>query len=144
MALLDALLLDPAPFNVWIAFRTDGIKGCGTAPTDPYDGSTQARFDGAMQEIATKYAGQKVVIHIGPGEFATKGYPASGGWEIKAGMRVIGSGMDATTLKLVSPSAGQNYAIAHTLSSGHEWRRIGVTHEYIHSDTATVREKLRS
>ena len=38
MSLLDALLLDPAPFNVWIAFRTDGIKGSGTA-SDPYDGS---------------------------------------------------------------------------------------------------------
>lgn len=39
MSLLDALLLDPAPFNIWIAKRTDGIKGTGTA-SDPYDGST--------------------------------------------------------------------------------------------------------
>jgi hypothetical protein len=36
MSLLDALLLDPAPFNVWIAYRTDGIKGAGTA-SDPYE-----------------------------------------------------------------------------------------------------------
>ena len=40
MSLLDTLLLDPTPFNVWIAFRTDGVKGSGTA-SDPYDGSTQ-------------------------------------------------------------------------------------------------------
>ena len=37
MPLTDALLLDPAPFNVWIAARTDGIKGCGTTPGDPFD-----------------------------------------------------------------------------------------------------------
>jgi hypothetical protein len=38
MSLLDALLLDPHPLNVWIACRTDGIKGSGTL-SDPYDGS---------------------------------------------------------------------------------------------------------
>jgi len=27
MGLTDAILLDPHPFNVWIACRTDGIKG---------------------------------------------------------------------------------------------------------------------
>ena len=47
MSLIDALLLDPAPFNVWIAARTDGIKGSGTA-SDPYDGSTAAKFDTRM------------------------------------------------------------------------------------------------
>jgi len=31
MALLDALLLDPYPFQIWIAKRTGGIKGSGTA-----------------------------------------------------------------------------------------------------------------
>lgn len=31
MLLLDALLLDPYRVNVWIAYRTDGIKGSGTA-----------------------------------------------------------------------------------------------------------------
>ena len=51
MSLLDALLLDPASFNAWIAYRSDGIKGSGTA-SDPYDGSTQIRFDGAMQTAA--------------------------------------------------------------------------------------------
>src|SRR6266853_2973868 len=39
MSLLDALLLDPTPFDVWIALRTDGAKGSGTQ-SDPYDGST--------------------------------------------------------------------------------------------------------
>jgi hypothetical protein len=38
MSLIDALLLEPYPLNVWIAYRTDGIKGSGTM-SDPYDGS---------------------------------------------------------------------------------------------------------
>ena len=38
MSLLDALLLEPSPFDVWIAYRTDAIKGCGTA-NDPYNGA---------------------------------------------------------------------------------------------------------
>ena len=44
MSLIDAFLLDPAPFEVWIVRRTDGLKGSGTA-SDPYDGSTAARLD---------------------------------------------------------------------------------------------------
>ena len=40
MSLLDALLLDPYRINVWIAYRTDGVKGSGTQ-NDPYDGSTK-------------------------------------------------------------------------------------------------------
>lgn len=39
MSLIDALLLEPVPFEVWIALRTDGQKGSGRID-DPYDGST--------------------------------------------------------------------------------------------------------
>jgi hypothetical protein len=60
MALLDALLLDSVPFNVWIAHRTDGIKGSGTA-SDPYDGSTQAKFDARMSELQPNTR-----VHLGP------------------------------------------------------------------------------
>jgi len=73
MSLLDALLLDPAPFNVWIAARTDGIKCSGTA-SDPFNGSDQARFDGMMHDIAALFPSQKVAIHLGPGTFITAGY----------------------------------------------------------------------
>lgn len=30
MSLLDAFMLDPHPFEVWIAYRIDGVKGSGT------------------------------------------------------------------------------------------------------------------
>jgi len=40
MSLFDDLLLDSVPFEVWIAWRADGIKGSGTIDV-PYDGSTR-------------------------------------------------------------------------------------------------------
>jgi len=40
VSLIDALLLEPSPLDVWIAVRTDGLKGSGTQ-SDPYDGSTK-------------------------------------------------------------------------------------------------------
>jgi hypothetical protein len=43
MSLLEALLLDSYRMNVWIAYRTDGVAGSGTQ-SDPFDGSTQAKF----------------------------------------------------------------------------------------------------
>ncbi len=39
MSLQDSFLTDPVPFNVWIAARTDGISGSGTA-SDPFNGVT--------------------------------------------------------------------------------------------------------
>src|SRR5436190_17999487 len=62
MPLIDALLLDPHAFNVWIAYRTDGIKGSGTI-NDPYNGSTQAAFDAAMASLPD---GKPVRVHLGP------------------------------------------------------------------------------
>jgi len=41
MSLMDELLLDPYPLDVWIAARTDGVVGSGSED-DPYDGSTKA------------------------------------------------------------------------------------------------------
>ena len=40
MSLLEALLLEPAPFDTWVAYRHDGVKGSGTL-NDPWDGSTK-------------------------------------------------------------------------------------------------------
>jgi len=121
MSLLDALLLDPAPFNIWIAARTDGIKGSGTA-SDPYNGSTQARFDSVMQTIAGLFPGQKVAIHLGPGEFITAGYAESDGnaWEIKAGMRILGSGRGVTTLKRATGSSS-GFVLGHDLATAADY-----------------------
>jgi len=196
MALLDALLLDPAPFNVWIAARTDGILGSGTA-TDPYNGTPTVRIDALSRIDSTVFAelavghglqkGDSVVIsgvtgaeahlwngiftisdvaptffryttmsappnelivdgaivaakvadirfdeimnalpantrvHLGPGTFLTRGHAAnvSGGWQIKPGMKIVGSGIDITTLQLYHhTAAGYYFAIGHALGAG--------------------------
>jgi hypothetical protein len=114
MALSDAFLLDPAPFQVWMAARTDGIKGSGTA-RDPYDGSTAAKFDARMNELPSNTR-----VHLGPGTFLTQGYAdnVTGGWQIKPGMIIIGSGIDVTTLQLVNHTVGEYYfAIGHALGA---------------------------
>src|SRR6266480_3953398 len=100
MSLLDALLLDPYRINVWIAYRTDGVKGTGTQ-NDPYDGSTATKFDAVMNGL---FANTR--IHFGPGTFQTNGYAdgVGGGWQPKAGMKIVGSGVDVTTLQHAATS----------------------------------------
>jgi hypothetical protein len=56
MSLLDALFLDPYRINVWIAYRTDGVKGSGTQ-NDPYDGSTS--FAAAVSVTNLANSGQE-------------------------------------------------------------------------------------
>lgn len=54
--------------------------------------------------------GDGVTVRLGPGTFPTKG---ERGWTVKNGLRVIGSGMFVTFLKLViaSPTADQQYHV---------------------------------
>ena len=206
MGLMDALLLDPAPFEVWVAYRTDGIAGSGTA-SDPFDGSpkysvpavsisgfsrsglvatatipsghglnnldvvtirgvagagadrwngtfiihdvgatsisyhmtgepsanpgtpvaaqaskvTEFRFDTVMNSLP-----ERTRVHLGPTPvglpFLTRGYSdeVSGGWQIKAGVRITGAGADLTSVRLVgsSSSNAQFFAFGHALTAG--------------------------
>ncbi len=66
MSLLDALLLDPPPFDVWIALRTDGTKGSGTQ-SDPYDGS---RLPGSPLPLASlTNSGREVTANFAVGSY---------------------------------------------------------------------------
>ncbi|HEV2392535.1 MAG TPA: hypothetical protein VG146_09250 [Verrucomicrobiae bacterium] len=115
MSFVEALLLDPYRMDLWVAMRTDGVAGTGTQ-NDPFDGSTQAKFDAIMSGVAAN-----TCIHLGPGMFQTNGYSdgASGGWQPKAATRIVGSGVDITTLKLAGSSANAHfYAVGHAVSSG--------------------------
>ena len=113
MSLFDAFLLEPHPFEVWIAKRTDA-KGSGTA-SDPFDGSTASKLDSILNGLAVN-----THVHLGPGSFDTAGY-ADGeatGWQPKAGMKIEGSGVGVTTLRLVN--TGQNklyFAVGHALTN---------------------------
>jgi hypothetical protein len=127
MPLLDALLLDPYRINIWIAYRTDGVAGGGTQ-NDPYDGSTATKFDAIMNSLSAN-----TTVHLGPATstnpFTTTGFwttsdgSTGSGWQAKAGMKIVGSGVAVTTLRLTgatdpSGSLTRHYfAIGHALSS---------------------------
>ena len=61
MSLLDALLLEPPEFEVWIALRTDGALGSGTQP-DPYDGSAIKTAPLAITSL-TNPGANKLIAH---------------------------------------------------------------------------------
>jgi hypothetical protein len=100
--LLDSLLLEPDSFEFFVAW-SDDPNGTGTVG-DPFRVSTAAAFDSLMQSFPPY-----TTVHLGPGEFLTNGHAdgISGGWQPKRGQRIVGSGIDVTTLKLV-PGASAN------------------------------------
>jgi hypothetical protein len=55
MSLIDAFFLEPYAFATYIANRNDGQKGSGTL-TDPWDGSTQQKFEAVMKRISDRLA----------------------------------------------------------------------------------------
>jgi len=83
--------------QVWIAIRTDGLPGSGTQ-ADPFDGSTQPKFDAAMAAIPSNTA-----IHLGGGTFRTA---AAHSWLVRPGWVVTGAGIDVTTIRLTGSIAG--------------------------------------
>jgi len=107
MGLTDTSFLDPYPFEIFIAKRSDGVKGTGTL-NDPYDGSTSAQFDAIMRNLPGP-----TLVHLGPGTFDTNGYAdgVSGRWEIRPGMPIVGSGVNATTLQLINANTNSQYFI---------------------------------
>lgn len=126
MSLTDAFLLDPYPFNVWIASRGDGA-GSGTA-NDPWDVRTQARFDAVMSSLETLYPLGQVCVHLAASPRDTNGnlipYQTNGfrvsdgtGWQVRPGLKLLGSGTDVTVLKLVNATSDSPYfAIGHALT----------------------------
>ncbi|MBL9171514.1 MAG: hypothetical protein JNN07_27525 [Verrucomicrobiales bacterium] len=127
MSLLDALLLDPPRLNVWVALRNYsislGILGSGTQ-TDPYTVVTASDFDSLMRD--TTRIPNTTCVHLGPAPanapFLTAGYYdglTGSGWQARPGMRIVGSGIDVTVLKLVNTTASKNiYAVAHDSTTG--------------------------
>jgi len=188
VSLTEALLLDPHPLDVWLAVRSDGLKGSGVqadpwnAGPKPYpaipisnlikggaDGKTATASTSANHGFATGdwvtisgvevdptnkpadvyYLGtfaitvtgyqsftyqmlyaptsspapgsartccrerelfdtlmrslpENTTVHLGPGVFETKGLAYSiRTWQPKSGQKILGSGIDVTTLKLV-------------------------------------------
>ncbi|MEK9136133.1 MAG: hypothetical protein AAB393_03335, partial [Bacteroidota bacterium] len=105
-SLEESIVNQSGPRDIWFAIRSDGQQGRGTR-NDPYNGSNRNQFDQFMNGVAVN-----TTIHLGPGVFQTRGgrgvNQALYGWLPKSGQRVVGSGMFATTLKLVLDAADTN------------------------------------
>ncbi len=123
MSLTDAFLLEPAPLNIWISYRTDELGGSGTQ-SDPFNGSTQERFDKVMASLPDN---TPVRVHLGPcprdiGTFEVQPFVTAGfwmsadgtvmcsAWKPKPGMVIGGAGREATYLKFEpGATAGTHY-----------------------------------
>ena len=91
MGLMEALLLEPYPFECWIAYRTDGLSGDGTI-SSPWDGSTAEKLDARLNALPVNSR-----VHLGPSPldgntpipFQTCGYAEgiNAGWQPKRGMK---------------------------------------------------------
>jgi len=85
----------------WVSAVPTGTTHDGTM-ADPYDGSTQVKFDDVMQNIIPA----NCTIHLLGGTYMTKG-----NWNgfdlvntVKTGHKILGSGMDITTIVLSNPA----------------------------------------
>lgn len=104
---MDALLLDPAPFNVWVAIRVDQQKGSGTV-SDPYHGGNN-KLDDILKSLP-----DNTRVHLGPGTFVTQGYKedvTGSDWWPRSGMKILGSGVGATTLQVSETSVTAHHYI---------------------------------
>jgi hypothetical protein len=196
MPLIDALLLEPSAFGVWVAVRSDQMRGLGN-PSDPLNctpvltpagllasvslvsetqsgaeflvsvsgngapfvegemiaisnasGSDMGRWNTRFGIYAASGASFKIAFpfptpalptgapsvakvrfpfdeilaalpayipaHLGPGTYETRGYaPAGvGGWQPKSGQKLVGAGIDVTTLRLVGATTPDEHYCA--------------------------------
>ena len=91
--------VDPKKFTYAVADLPGGpaasSPGVMTCQLDPY------LFDKVMRGLATS---GPVTVRVGPGVFETRGHANStdpSSWRLVSGMKLVGSGMAQTTLKLV-------------------------------------------
>jgi hypothetical protein len=83
--------------DIYIAVRTDGVAGTGIA-TDPFDGSTAAKFTALMEGFAANTR-----IHLGSGSFYI-----NYGYTIPANTTIEGNGMGVTKIYLNSVNTATN------------------------------------
>jgi hypothetical protein len=91
--------------EIWIGLRTDGLPGDGTLAS-PYNG-VGAGFDAKLSELQQSGV-TNIAIHVQPGTYDTRGSLA---YQPLSGWRILGAGMDITTLKLVNVSNAAYIAV---------------------------------
>ncbi|HEY1769199.1 MAG TPA: hypothetical protein VGG02_02970 [Chthoniobacterales bacterium] len=93
-----------APHEVWISAVSGGDAGSGTS-SDPYDGSTQAKFDALMTSFQTA---PNLIIHLGAGTFRSD-VTTDGRWVVEPGWTIAGAGMYLTTCQMMGNLKGQHW-----------------------------------
>ncbi len=96
--------------EVWISPIAQTNGGNGTLDY-PYDGSTQAKFDAVMGSLLAN-----TTIHLLSGTYQTWGSSTSGGYLLKSGQTVFGSGIGNTILQL-APNAPGNGTFVDVIAS---------------------------
>ncbi|MDQ6624484.1 MAG: right-handed parallel beta-helix repeat-containing protein, partial [Verrucomicrobiota bacterium] len=105
--------------EVWINSRTDGSAGHGTR-ADPFDGSTQEKFDTAMAAIP-----KGAHIHLAAGSYVTRGVHLKEGWWLH------GAGIEASTIRLaddlLATDGGQSASVLYNYDFEGFFCRIKIT-----------------
>jgi hypothetical protein len=117
MSLLDALVLDsllnpPVVLQeIWIANRVDA-RGAGTqadpygvSPNDATNTSQDLEFDSVLRTIVASMPSTGMTVRLQPGTYFTRGFRTaySGlGWKPAAKLRLVGSGVGVTKIKMTS------------------------------------------
>ena len=101
----------PATFanEFWISTNT-ATANLGTL-SDPFDGSTQVKFDSVMDSLPPNST-----IHILAGTYQTLGN--LGGWGVKSGQKILGSGIDVTIVQLASGASDQTFILGTQIIPG--------------------------
>jgi hypothetical protein len=91
----------------WISTNTDS-SNLGTLD-DPFICNSQPAFDSTMNSLPANST-----IHLLPGIYQTEG---SAGWYVKSGQKLLGSGMDVTTVQLVNGAPSGDAVISSHLGT---------------------------
>lgn len=90
--------------EVWVSAAPTSDSATGSS-ADPYDGSTQEKFDALMVSFQ---ALPDLTIHLGAGTFRSD-VTADGRWVVKPGWIIEGAGMYETTCQMMGNLQGRHF-----------------------------------
>jgi len=94
---------------------TNGIYGSGNLDC-PFDGSTQAKFDGVMHYLSDDSSPfHHATIHLLAGTYQTLGDPGRWpglAWRLQDGQKLLGSGIDNTIIQIATNEPSYGYVVS--------------------------------
>ncbi len=102
--LLSAPTSSAASLEIWISAQPIPLGGSGTQ-ANPYDGSSQPKFDAIMNSIRNT---PNLTIHLGVGTFRSD-VTADNRWAVKPGWVITGAGMNVTICQMMGNLTGKHW-----------------------------------